>query len=260
MRKLLQIVALAVYRGAAASGVLDRRWARDGYERAYFLYKQLVEARDATRLRRWIRPGASVIDVGANIGFFTVELARWVSGGGKVLALEPDPLNYGRLERTLARVGVAARVEAIQAAAAEAPGEGFLELNPDNPADHKLGPSGVRVRFVTIDDLVRERSWPVVSLIKIDVQGAEPRVLEGARETLARFRPAIFIEIHDASLRHYGSSARALVEICLGLGYAFHEPARGGSSPALTVDQILDLEAQRGYVDVLLLPGTVIRT
>jgi FkbM family methyltransferase len=254
MRKVLQTIALALYRAAASVGVLDRPWVRGGYEYAYFLYKEFVEARSVTLLRAWIRPGTSVIDVGANIGFFTLHLARWVSGEGRVLALEPDTLNYARLRRAVSRAGVAARVEAIQAAVAEESGQAFLELNPANPADHKLGDSGVRVAVTTIDELTRERNWPAVSLIKIDVQGAEPRVLEGARETIARFRPAIFIEIHDASLRRYGSSARALLETCLSLGYTLRVLSRRVVSSALSVDEVLGLETQRGYVDVLLLP------
>lgn len=259
MRQLLQTIALRLYRAITAARLLDRPWVRDGYERGYFLYKQHFEAKGVTALRAWVRPGTSVIDVGAHIGFFTLHLARWVSAGGRVLAIEPDPLNLERLRRTLARAGVDSRVDTIQAAVAEASGQGFLELNPQNPADHHLGTGGIRVALTTIDELLRERDWPVVSLIKIDVQGAEPRVLAGAAETIARFRPALFVEVHDQSLRRYGSSSRSLLDACSSLGYTPRVLSPRAVSSALTVEEILDLESRRGYVDVLWLPSENVR-
>ena len=257
IRNRLQSVGLALYRRLAAAGLLDRPWVRAAYERTYLVYKALIEAGSVTLLRQWVRPNTSVIDVGANVGFFTVRFARWTSGEGKVFALEPEILNYQRLRRTLARSKVDTRVEAIQMAAAEVTGEVLLQINPYNPADHRLGSSGIRVPATTIDDLLREQGWPVVSLIKIDVQGAEPRVLEGARETIVKFRPAIFVEIHDESLRRSGATARELLQSCLSLGYSLRVLSRGAVSGALTTGEVLALEERYGYVDVLLLPSEI---
>src|SRR5580693_4951300 len=106
-----------------------------------------------------------------------------------------------------------------RAAVAEVTGEGLLEINPGHPGDHKLGTEGVPVAMTTIDDLLAARGWPEVSLIKIDVQGAESRVLAGARRTLERFSPALFLEVDDQQLRRYGSSAAELLTSVTAQGY-----------------------------------------
>jgi hypothetical protein len=106
--------------------------------------------------------------------------------------------------------------------------------------------------MITLDDLLRARGWPEVSLIKIDVQGAEARVLAGAREVLERFRPALFLEADDRGLKEYGSSATELLTSCTERGYAIHARAGKGLSAPLSIDQALaDTE---GYTDFLILP------
>jgi hypothetical protein len=80
---------------------------------------------------------------------------------------------------TLARRGLTSRVDLVQAVAAERSGELRLQINPHHPGDHRINEVGVPVCAVRLDDMLRERGWPEVSLIKIDVPGAEDRVLEG---------------------------------------------------------------------------------
>ena len=84
------------------------------------------------------------------------------------------------MEHAIAKASLTDVVETIRAAVAEFTGEGLLEVNPGHPGDHKLGTEGVPIATTTIDDLLAARGWPEVSLIKIDVQGAEARVLAGA--------------------------------------------------------------------------------
>ena len=97
-----------------------------------------------------------------------------------MIAVEPEAVNFARLQHAIAEAGLTDVVETIQAAVAEVAGEGFLEVNPGHPGDHKLGAEGVPVAMTTIDDMLAARGWPEVSLIKVDVQGAEARVLAGA--------------------------------------------------------------------------------
>jgi FkbM family methyltransferase len=196
-----------------------------------------------------------VVDVGANIGFFTLQFASWVNQGGRVIALEPEPANCGHLRRAVGRSGFAAVVEIVEAAAAETTGEALLELSSVHPADHRLGTRGVRVAMTTIDELLAARDWAEVSLIKIDVQGAEARVLAGARQTLERCRPALFLEVNDEQLCHYGSSARALLTECTDRGYTVHALGKDAVSAPLTLDQALARGQAPRYFDALLLPA-----
>jgi hypothetical protein len=142
----------------------------------------------------------------------------------------------------------------VQAAACEKAGTVMLELNPDHPGDHKLGAHGVPTPAVTLDDLVAARGWPRVSLIKIDVQGAEHRVIAGGLRVIEQFHPALFIEIDDVALRRQGGSASSLIETVTSLGYCAHRLGGDGVSP-VSKDALAALSgASGGYTDLLFLP------
>lgn len=251
MKRLIQSTLLAGYRGLRRSGLLATPIGKAVASRGYGAYKAWLE-RDARHLRAWVPPGATVIDVGANVGFFTLKFGRWVGPGGRVIALEPEPANHAALVRAVDKAGLAPRVDVLRAAAAEGPGELLLTLNPDNPADHRLGDSGIAVPALRLDDLLAERHWPAVTLVKIDVQGAESRVLAGAAETLRRLRPGVFIEIDDGALRAAGSSADELIDRLAGHGYGMYALGQGGAR-ALGRGEARARCRQLGYADFLFL-------
>jgi FkbM family methyltransferase len=256
MNKPLQDGLIGLYKLVKGTGALDTAVGRRVFESAYRIYKERLEAGPIRMLRSFVRPGTYVIDVGANIGFFTLQFATWVSDGGKVIAAEPEAVNYTRLRHAIVEAGLTDVVETIQAAIAEVTGEGFLEVNPGHPGDHKLGTTeGVLVAMTTIDDLLAARGWPEVSLIKVDVQGAEARVLAGARRTLESSRPALFLEVDDQQLRRYGSGAAELLASAVGLGYAIHSRVGEGISKPMSVDEALAQAEAKLYDDILLLPA-----
>jgi FkbM family methyltransferase len=221
-RALLQNALLGLYRRFQASGLMRSRLGRRLFESAYLSYKILLEAGPVAPLRRFVEPGTWTIDVGANIGMFTLRFSRWVDGAGRVIAIEPEAQNFRSLQRRIAASRTGSRVTAIRAVAAEAPGIRHLVVNPDHPGDHKLGIGGVPIVAVTIDALLAEHDNPKVSLMKIDVQGAEMHVLRGASHMLERCHPALFIEVDDPGLRNQGSSAKELVDFLALRGYRAH--------------------------------------
>jgi FkbM family methyltransferase len=229
MKKFIQITILNVYKLVRSSGIHSTTWGRDLSERAYFIYKKFFES-NRDHLRYVFRPGTTVLDVGANIGFFTVMFSKWAIDGSRVIAIEPESSNVDALKRSIVR-NKSQNVEIIQAAAAENEGNLFLSLNPTNPADHRLAEDGVPIAAVTIDGLMRSRGWPIVSLIKIDIQGAEPRALAGASETISRFHPTIFMEVDDEALRAAGFSASELIDSLCCLGYRMYSSTEAGIGP-----------------------------
>lgn len=253
MNRSIQSGLLSLYRLGQATGVLSTSWGRCVFDRVYTGYKTLLEAPHISLLSTLVAPGTHIIDVGAFHGFFTIKFGQWVSKPGKVIAIEPEPENYARLERVVANAGLNDRVETVQAAVAERSGELRLELNPLYPVDHKLGEEGLRVNAVTIDDLLEVRGWPPVSLIKIDVQGAEERVLAGALRTISRFHPALFVEVSDQTLARYGSSSEHLIEALVGRGYRIHRLNKMSLSPAITLTDALFIQKSRRYADFLFL-------
>ena len=88
----------------------------------YGIYKRYFEAGPIDRLQEFVPPGSLVIDVGANVGFFSLRFARWVGAEGKVIAIEPEERNCKNLVKAVAREGLSERVEIRKAVAAAAAG------------------------------------------------------------------------------------------------------------------------------------------
>lgn len=253
MKRAFQTFVLFAYKVVRSTGFLSTAWGRWLSETAYARYKTIFEP-SVDHVRFLVRPGSTIVDVGANVGFFTLKFSKWASDGGRVLAIEPEPVNLDALKRAVARSG-STNVDVIQAAAAEKEGELFLSLNPLNPADHRLAEQGIAIRAVTIDGLMQERGWPVVSLIKVDVQGAEPRTLAGARETIDRFNPAIFIEVDDKALIEAGSSADELIESLRAKGYQMYGAEKGALDVPLSNEESRLRCREMGYADFIFMHG-----
>jgi FkbM family methyltransferase len=217
----------------------------------YSVYKRYVEAGPVDQLRAFVPDGSVVIDVGANVGFFSLRFAEWVGPRGKVIAIEPEEQNYNSLLAALGRANLLERVEALKAVAATEPGMAHLELNPLHPADHKLSQSdaGVPVTAVTLDNLVQDVGPLRPALVKIDVQGAEMLVLQGMTGLLKIAGPALFIELAEQGLNRYGSSVSAVLGLLARHGYESFWLTRSGPEKASRSD--IEARAKADYVDVL---------
>jgi FkbM family methyltransferase len=142
-----------------------------------------------------IKPGDVVVDAGANIGTHTVAFAKSVGPEGLVVAFEPQRLVYQSLCGNVALNGLT-NVTSLLAAVGAARGRIFFPTL-DPRATQNFGavrgssePAGEAADVIPIDDLGLKRC----ALIKVDVEGMEASVVEGARETIARCRPALFLE------------------------------------------------------------------
>lgn len=180
--------------------------------------------------QRQLRPDGTVIDVGANWGYFTLLAASAVGPSGAVVSLEPDPRQYDTLARNVAMNGFT-HVTPIRAAASASAGRVTLLGYADDEenrgvtriaADGEASAHGATRRFdvdgVTIDALmppVRE-----VDLVKIDVEGAEDLVLQGMREGLSlhRYR-AVLLELHPGLLKARGVAPEWCIAVLQQYGY-----------------------------------------
>ena len=252
MNQRSQALLLAAYRALLRTGLLETRAGYAVFERVYDVYKDRLESSFLRHVRPSVRPGSRVVDVGAHVGFFTERFATWVGPEGSVTALEPEPVNFGRLRRRVARTGLGGRVQAVNAAAVERSGGVFLRVDPTHPGDHQLAVEGLPVRGVTLDEIVGPADPRPLSLVKIDVQGAEARVVAGGEETMRRLRPSLLVEVDDERLRRQGSSARELIGCLAALGYTPRHLSRAGISRVLATGEAVDLAGGRGrYADFL---------
>jgi FkbM family methyltransferase len=221
----------------------------------YGIYKHYFEAGPIDRLKEFAPAGSCVIDVGANVGFFSLRFAQWVGDAGKVISIEPEQRNYDSLVLALKRRGLSHRVDALRAVAAAVSGMTLLEINPLHPADHKLSRdgTGLPVTAVTLDELVQDKGPSRPALVKIDVQGAEMLVLEGAADILKLAGPALFIELHEEGLSKFDTSVSAILDHLSGYRYEAYWLMRTGAHSKASPAEIHAKVAQIGYVDVLFL-------
>ena len=221
----------------------------------YMAYKRHFEAGPIDRLQEFVPSGSVVIDVGANVGFFSLRFAQWVGGDGEVISIEPEDHNYETLIRTLKREGLFGNVRALKAVAAATAGTMFLEINQLHPADHKLSRdgTGVPVEAVRLDDLVQDKGARRPSLVKIDVQGAEMLVLQGAAEILKLSAPALFVELQEEGLKKFETSVAAILDHLSQCGYEPYWLMRTGPHMKARSEEIHARAAGSGYVDVLFL-------
>jgi FkbM family methyltransferase len=144
-------------------------------------------------LARWLRADDVVIDAGANIGALTVPLARAVGRGGRVIAYEPQRVVFQLLCANVA-LNELTQVETRRAALGARAGSARVPCPsprvPGNFGGTRVGEQGEPVAVETIDDL----GLAACRLIKADVEGMEAHVLEGARATISRARPLLYLE------------------------------------------------------------------
>lgn len=188
-------------------------------------------------LRDQIRPGMVVYDVGAHIGYLTLVMSRLVGPSGRVLSFEPDPRNREALS---ANVSSVSNVKVLPFAIDGELGEvAFATFDyslvgriadADTPGDAMM----VTVEAVSLDHLINVRGEPVPQFIKIDVEGRETNVLEGALSVLNESRPTVIVETRRSSTF---PKVSALMATC---GY----------------DEAILREDESGVMDVLYTPQT----
>ena len=203
------------------------------------------------------RDGMTFLDVGANLGYYTALAARAVGPNGRVLAVEPDPDSFGYLEQTIAANAVG-NVQAFPVAASDAPATLPLYISTDNRGDNRLYASGedrpqVEVAARPLDALLRENKIDTVDLIKIDVQGYEPKVISGLRETItASPNLTLLTEFWPQGIDEAGEDANEFLQTLRELGLTLHELQPDGSLAELTDDTDLIARHQgRRYTNLI---------
>ncbi len=167
-----------------------------------------------------VKPGDCVLDIGANIGYYTLLLARLVGPSGEILAAEPHPGNFRLLCHNI-WLNQVTNVRLVQAALSDREGMAALYLSAASnwhtlAEESQTGGKKVVVPTVTVDKL-RELWGRRVSFLRMDTEGYEGHILRGAERTLREDRPNIVIEVHPAFLGLAGGPS--LLQQLLHSGY-----------------------------------------
>ncbi len=154
-------------------------------------------------IRDYVATGDTVYDIGANVGYVSLSLAKRVGPSGRVVAFEPVPRNTDAFRRNIEINGLH-NVRLLEVAASERAGEAVIRM-AENPSTaslvwHRNDPSATQlpIRTVAIDDLVDAGDLARPKFVKIDVEGAEGAVLQGMRRTLTAAHPVLFVECSEA--------------------------------------------------------------
>ena len=171
-----------------------------------------IERKETEYFKRILKRGDIVVDVGAHIGYYTLISGARVGKEGHVYSFEPNPETFKRLKRnvqlnnlnniSLYNIGLSDKEE-------------FLTLNL--PTSINTGTAGItipenfsgkslKVKAIPLDKFIEKNNIKKVDIIKIDVEGAEIKVLKGMMETIRKFKPKIFIEINNKKLKAAGFS------------------------------------------------------
>jgi len=209
------------------------------------------------RCRELIRPGMTVIDVGAHIGYYTRRFSEWVGSTGRVFAFEAHPENCAILRANLP-AALYHNVEILPRALSDQTGKLRLYVSPGS-SNHSLLPGyteaheTIEVETTTLDSFLAERGIQGVDFIKIDVEGAEPLVLAGSTQTLACSPGlAMLVEYNPRALRCGGLAPEKFVQHLQQAEFRVQvilPNAALGQISELLADEVVNLVCQKSAIE-----------
>ncbi len=172
--------------------------------------------------REALAPDMTIVDIGANIGYYTLIASAHAGKDGKVIAYEPEPENLRLLERTIAKNHLE-NVIVVTSAVGEKTGNATLYCDPNNKGKHTLlpveGNTPTTVQTTTLDASLENQNLHRVDVIKIDIEGWEAKAFRGMQKTLATYHPQIFFEFAPERIRETGEDPLHFLSALASFGY-----------------------------------------
>ena len=200
----------------------------------------LYEPNEFFWLSHTLKPGMSFVDVGANLGLYTLFAARRVSDSGRVIAIEPSSREMQVLRRNV-ELNSLENVSLLNVAVSDHAGDvELLIASADHAGHNTLGAFGYdtelanreRVGLNRLDDVLESASVKRVDVIKMDIEGAELAALRGSSATLERDRPCLLLELSDRALNHQNATSAEVLTLLDGHGYEMYTFDGSSGCPA----------------------------
>lgn len=199
------------------SGISEFEWK--------LLYGFEKEPRTLNTILRLLEPGMTVVDAGANIGYYSLAAASRVGTTGRVHAFEPSPSVAARLAENVQINALETCIQVNASALGRQSGEARLYLDSDDCEGNSMFSAvtarvSIRIQVDTLDEYICRNGITRVDLLKVDVEGAESALVVGAQGVLSgSFAPVIIMEFNPAALSLAGTSARSLQMLLTTFGY-----------------------------------------
>jgi FkbM family methyltransferase len=177
-------------------------------------------------IRRIMGQDMTLVDLGANIGYFSLVAAQTMGGAGRVYSFEPDPDTYNILERNVTANGFDNVIEAISAAIADHEGTATFHQYVNDAGSSSLTlrelpiRDSIMVEVTTLDLWAEARGWPDIDIVKMDIEGAEVAALNGMREVSSKNEGLrLIIEFNAEALGSASSGHEELFASLRELGF-----------------------------------------
>jgi len=250
LRGLLNRAApVGVHPVRVAAGELAGMWLPLDLQVDKDLWLGTYEPQLAVAIARFVRASSVAYDLGANVGYAALLLARAVGPAGRVVAFEPLPSNLERLRRAISLNGLDPQIDVVPAAVGERSGVGSFLVHAsggmgrlEDGAGRTDGfVSNITVDVVGLDDFVFRRANASPSLVKIDLEGGEGQALRGMTRLLNEGRPVLLVELHGSR------AANEVIHFLGEAGYTTHAMRAG-------YPEVGSAAAEKGIKHIVALP------
>lgn len=173
-------------------------------------------------VKKLVKKGDTILDIGANIGYYTLLFAKLAGENGRVFAFEPEPENFSILKKNIEANGYQ-NVVLVQKAVFDKNEKIKLYLRDDNRGDHRIYDSGdgrqtIEITSVRLDDYFKNHNGKI-DFIKMDIQGAEGAALSGMRNLLKENNPIMLTEFWPFGIQRFGMEAQGYLNMLQNCGF-----------------------------------------
>ena len=194
----------------------------------YFrLFPKNYEDENFQFIDRSLKPGHTVLDIGAHIGLTAVLFGQKVTPNGRVFSFEPTPVSYGVLKETIRINKLEQVITPVNSPVTDKSGTvNFYISNTAVDVANSLVAwekgkelHGIQLNATCVDDFVKSQKITKVDFMKIDAEGVEYKVLNGAKETLTTHKPLVILALHPTAVATNGDSLKDIYSFLKEIGY-----------------------------------------
>lgn len=197
------------------TGYIDKCIIQDG----------IFEKNSVAVLKKLVKNGDTVLDVGANIGFYSILFSKIVGNTGRILAFEPT-LHYGKVLEKNLKTNNIQNCEIIRVGLSNIKQKLKIHIGPSSATIHVPGggfsTSQEIINLISLDDYIKENNIDKIDFIKVDIDGHEPFFFKGALKTIQRYEPIILLEINQLNYFEAGFNAWDFYEMLKRLNFKIY--------------------------------------